>query len=173
MHPLETFKYCPRCGSREFAERTDRSKGCGVCGLEYYANASAAVAAIITDGTGRVLLTTRAYAPAKGSLDLPGGFVDHDETAEEALRREVREELGVELTDARYLESRPNVYNYSGVDVHTLDLIFSATIAPDAVIRPADDAADAQFYELSPVVIGRVGLQSIQTVLKNLYNKGR
>lgn len=45
MHPLEPFKYCPRCGSPHFAIDTDRSKRCADCGFVYYSNAASAVAA--------------------------------------------------------------------------------------------------------------------------------
>lgn len=116
------------------------------------------------------MLTTRALDPARGALDLPGGFVENNETAEDALRREVSEELGVELQTIEYLTTQPNLYPFSGFEVHTLDMIFRATIDPDAVLKPSDDVADAQFYELSSVVLEKVGLPSIKKVLSDICN---
>lgn len=168
VHPLESFKYCPRCGSPHFEIEGERSKHCRECGFTYYANASAAVAAIITDSENRVLLTTRAFEPAMGMLDLPGGFVDHDETAEEALHREVHEELGIGIKDVKYMTSRPNIYPFGGVEVHTLDLIYTATMEDGARIEVDDDVAAAQFYELSDVIINKIGLHSIRQVLTEM-----
>ena len=112
-HPLESFVYCPRCGSHNFAINGERSRRCADCGLTYYANASASTAAIITNSKGEVLLTTRAFEPAKGKLDLPGGFVDMYETAEEALIRELKEETGY-ITDDLFIVDK--CYTSPGID---------------------------------------------------------
>lgn len=69
-----------------------------------------------------MLVVRRAKDPAKGTLDLPGGFVDLHESAEEAVRREVKEETGLDVKSSRYLFSIPNIYLYSGFEVHTEDL---------------------------------------------------
>ena len=52
----------------------------------------------------------RAKEPAKGTLDLPGGFVDMYETVEDGMRREIKEETGLDVTEIQYLFSSPNVY---------------------------------------------------------------
>lgn len=169
-HPLSIFTYCPRCGSTPFEADSERSKQCKVCGFTYYANASASVAAIIRNSRGEILLTTRAYEPAKGMLDLPGGFVDHNETAENALHREIAEELGIEIKSIRYLLSQPNTYSYSGMDIHTLDMFFEVEMEPNSKIEAHDDVADAQFYWLSDVVLDKIGLDSIKRVLTDIYN---
>ena len=78
--------------------------------------------------------------PAKGTLDLPGGFVDMFETAEEAVRREVREETGLQVVRSRYLFSIPNLYPYSGFLVHTLDLFYECEVSHFEAARADDDA---------------------------------
>ena len=50
---------------------------------------------------GRLLTVRRARDPEKGTLDLPGGFVDPEETVDDAVRRELREETGLEATEVR------------------------------------------------------------------------
>lgn len=87
-------------------------------------NAAAATLAIIEDGKGNILCTKRAFEPGKGKLDLPGGFADLGETFEQALARELKEELGWEVKSMRYFCSRPNLYPYRGMIYHTMDTAF-------------------------------------------------
>ena len=91
MHPLTLFHYCPRCGSSRFTERNEKAKKCTDCGFVYYFNPSSATVALILNSQGELLVTRRAKDPAKGTLDLPGGFVDMHETGEEGVAREVQE----------------------------------------------------------------------------------
>ena len=81
MHPLELFKYCPKCGSPHFVENNEKSKRCEECGFVYYFNASSATVAFILNEKGELLVCRRAKEPAKGTLDLSGGFVDCFESA--------------------------------------------------------------------------------------------
>jgi NADH pyrophosphatase NudC (nudix superfamily) len=102
MHPLEPFKYCPKCGSSQFLENNFKSKKCHTCGFVYYYNVSSSVAVIIRNVRGEILVATRAHEPAKGTFDLPGGFIDMDETAEEAVAREIMEETGMTVIETKY-----------------------------------------------------------------------
>jgi mutator protein MutT len=170
-HPLKSFEYCPRCGSKHFNINGERSRHCTNCNLTYYANASASTAAIITNSKGEVLLATRAFDPAKGKLDLPGGFVDMNESAEEAIIREIKEELNLDVQNPQYLFSLPNEYNFSGITVHTLDLFFNVKIDDNAIITSADDVASAQFYDLNNVNIEDIGLNSIKKAIEKLKNE--
>lgn len=123
-HPLSQFRYCPKCGSEHFEIHNEKSKQCKDCGFVYYFNSSAATVALILNGRNELLVCRRAKEPAKGTLDLPGGFIDMAETGEEGVAREVKEETGMTVTQAEYLFSLPNIYIYSGFPVHTLDLFF-------------------------------------------------
>ena len=170
-HPLKAFEFCPRCGSKQFNINGERSRHRSDCNLTYYANASASTAAIITNSKGEVLLTTRAFNPAKGMLDLPGGFVDMNETAEEAIIREIKEELNINIQNPKYLFSLPNEYEFSGITVHTLDLFFKVEIDDNTIIKTDDDVASAQFYDLNNVNIENIGLQSIKTAIEKFRTK--
>jgi mutator protein MutT len=146
-HPADVFRYCPRCGSAKFSSSGLRSFCCGCCNFSYYINSAAAVAALIFDTHGRLLLTRRAVEPDKGMLDLPGGFVDPGESAEDALRREIAEELGIKLKEVRYLASCPNEYPFSGLTVFTTDLAFLALPESLENMIPRDDISGFEWVD--------------------------
>lgn len=108
----EPPRFCPRCGNR-LAEKLVPSDGrrrlvCVACGRTHYLNPRL-VAATVTVSEGRAVLLTRAIEPRKGTWTIPGGFVEIDETVEEAARRETAEETGLEvaLTSLLGVYSRP------------------------------------------------------------------
>lgn len=170
-HPFYQFKYCPKCGANCFVENNAKSKRCEECGFIYYFNPSAATVAVIINERKEILVATRKNDPAKGSLDLPGGFVDMFETAEEAVIREVNEETGLRVESVKYLFSIPNTYMYSDFEVQTTDLFFLCKVNEDASFRPNDDVDSLQFIlisKLNPALFGlqslKKGIQEIQTL---------
>ena len=161
-HPLQKFRFCPVCGSAHWEVHNFKSKHCADCGFTYYGNPSAAVACFIQNKQGELLVCRRANDPAKGTLDLPGGFVDLYESAEEALQREIKEELNLELTDIRFMQSIPNLYEYSGMVIHTLDLLFTAKVEDLTPLQAADDVQEAIFMKLNTISPDDFGLDSIK-----------
>ena len=160
-HPLRVMRYCPKCGSDLFAENDVRSKRCGRCGFTFYLNcATAVVGVIVRDGA--LLMTRRAEEPHRGMWDLPGGFVEFGETVEEALKREIREELSIDVRIERYLFSQPNVYAFSSLDVRTSDLFFLCTTGAGAELVPSDDVASAEFVPIGEIDVEKIGLSSIR-----------
>ena len=166
MHLLDKFKYCPACGSDRFVESDEKSKQCLRCGFKYYLNAVSAVAAFVVDNDNRLLLCRRANDPAKGTWDLPGGFVDPDETAEEAITREIYEELGFEIESFRYLFSIPNEYYYSGFNVRTLDMFYLVQVVDDSKPIAKDDVESAEFIPMDSIDISTIGLKSIKVAVE-------
>lgn len=160
------FKYCPRCGSGNFERYNVKSKHCADCDFVFYLNPSAAVAAFILNQKGELLVCTRAKEPACGTFDLPGGFLDYNETAEQALAREIKEELGGEIATAKYLFSLPNDYLYSNLTVPTLDLFYLCSLKNDDGLHPADDVAEFQFLPLTTINPEKFGLNSIRKAVE-------
>ncbi len=134
---------------------------CKDCGFEFYRNVAAAVAVVVRFEN-EVLFTIRSMDPGKGKLDLPGGFADPDESLEEVARRELREELQLELPTLGYLFSEPNVYPYKGVNYRTLDAFFDARFDRRPVTAPGDDVAGVVWQRLDDVKMDRIALPSIK-----------
>lgn len=164
------FVHCPVCGSGEFTVNNVKSKRCNACGFVYYANPSSATAAFIVRG-GCLLVARRGKEPARGTLDLPGGFVDMDETAEQGLVREVKEETGLDVLNMDYLFSLPNVYVYSGMEIHTLDMFYSVIVADDAIPQPADDAAELIWVPIADVRPDLFGLASVSRAVQRFLTE--
>ncbi len=162
MHPLEKFEYCPLCGSHHFVASSATSKKCENCGFEYFMNPSSANVALIKNSKGEILVERRKNEPAKGTLDLPGGFASLGETAEEGVKREVLEETGLTVTSVKYLFSLPNVYRYSNVDIHTLDLFFECEVEDESVMAAADDAAECMWLSPDDIHTEQFGLRSVR-----------
>lgn len=124
MQFMEQARFCAKCGSEAIEVTARKRLHCNACGFHFYINTASAVAGYLLDGQDRVLLVRRARDPAKGKLSPPGGFLDFEETGEEAVIREIREETGLEVAVTGYLGSFPNHYHYRGTDYPTLDVFF-------------------------------------------------
>lgn len=168
QHPLAQFQFCPKCGSDTFFENNIKSKKCADCGFIYYFNSSAAVAAIIENAHGKILVARRANEPAKGTLDLPGGFIDMHETAEEAVMREVKEETSLQIDYPTYLFSIPNIYVYSNFEVHTVDMFFTSSVQDISGLKAKDDVAELFFMDRKKLKPEDFGLISIRKGIEKL-----
>ncbi len=159
MHPRDAYAHCMRCGAPP-TPQPDNSSRCEACGFRWYWNAAAAVDVIVENGRGEIVITRRAIEPGKGTLDLPGGFVQPDESVEEAARRELAEELGLSVGPLAYVTSFPNRYPYGGMIYFALDLFFTARVSNDAPLHPGDDVGEARFVDPRAVDAADFGLES-------------
>ncbi|HEX2957369.1 MAG TPA: NUDIX domain-containing protein [Chitinispirillaceae bacterium] len=142
------FTYCPKCGKESLNVLEQNGMICKSCGLKYYHNTAAAVAGIIVSPKGIVMIK-RAHDPGKGKLDIPGGFANYHETLEDALRRELFEELNISVTNYRYITSFPNEYQYAGITYFTIDTMFLVQWNETFTIVPNDEI-DALYYVDDP-----------------------
>ena len=159
------FAYCPGCGRRIQPASTPNPLHCTRCGFTLYRNVAAAVCALISSN-GKLLATVRRNPPAAGSLDLPGGFVDPNESAEQALARELEEELGLKVTRCSYFASHPNLYPCLGITYRTLDLAFICEVDSYRTIHCADDVTDIRWIDPSSSDLSLFGLESIRWFVK-------
>lgn len=150
MHPALHIRHCPSCGVVREATRA-QPLTCAVCGFTLYMNTTCATAAFLRRADGKVLFIRRGHEPAKGMLAIPGGFIDEGETAEEGLRREFMEEVGIVVRDLSFLCSHPNTYFYKGVTYPVLDFFFTAEAAGNET--PAALDAVESFCWLDPAAV--------------------
>ncbi len=166
--PLRIFRHCPKCGSPDFKANTEKSLLCNSCGFIYFINMTAAVAAIIRNGSNEVLFTVRKHEPAIGMLDLPGGFVDLGETAEEAIAREIHEELNLTINKMEFVGTFTNKYIYGNIEYQTLDLVFNCTVDSFSELQVADDVSGYVFRNPTIVDSNEIGLESIKKIVNHL-----
>ena len=171
--PLSFFAHCPRCGAAQHEDsRTDGARPfrCHACGFTLYFNTAGAVAAILVRDDGHALFIRRAKDPGKGKLGMPGGFVDAGESAEQALAREVREEVGLEVPALRYLSSHTNQYAYAGVTYTTLDLFFESTVANPERAAALDAVESLVWADPLTVDLDAIAFESMRAALRR-YRK--
>lgn len=162
---MGSLRYCPKCGNASFAP-APKSYACAGCGFTLFLNSAAAVAAII-EYDGSLLACVRACDPAAGKLDLPGGFVDYGETAEQALARELEEELNLKEFVPRYFGTYTNTYTYKAFEYHTLDLVFTVKLDTLPDITPADDVAAVKWIKRQELDLRDFAFSSIKASLSD------
>jgi len=101
----QTHQYCGRCGHKTQTLQDERAKKCPVCGFMSYPRISPAViTAVLKDD--KILLTH--YAAFRGNMHtIIAGFVEPGETLEECVKREILEEVGIQVRNIKYFRSQP------------------------------------------------------------------
>lgn len=163
--PLSFFRFCPRCGQPAGKPVRRPRFDCAACGFVYYFNPTVAAAAFIVRPDGHVLFIRRASEPAQGKLAIPGGFVDPGETAEEALRREIREEVNLEVRALEFLCSQPNEYPYREITYPVCDLFFVARPDPACEVRALDAVESFGWLEPAKVDPEEIAFPSMRRAL--------
>jgi ADP-ribose pyrophosphatase YjhB (NUDIX family) len=139
-------KFCPQCGGLLNLEQRDgrMRPSCAACGRIVYLNPAPSVAAILFR-EGRVLLVKRNVEPGYGRWCLPGGFVELDETLEQAVIREVAEETGLACLPGTIVGAQAILGGYYG----DLIVICYSAFPVEGELCAGEDADEAQFFDLS------------------------
>ncbi|HET6849551.1 MAG TPA: NUDIX domain-containing protein [Gaiellales bacterium] len=142
MSRFDRWRRCPVCGSELERGGPPEHEGaavhCPACGFTAYDNPSATASALVMQD-GRLLVTRRAREPYAGWLDLPGGFIEPGEHPQDAVRRELREETGLEIDVGELAGIFTDAYGDDGIS--TLNLFYEARVAGGDA-RPNDDVSE-------------------------------
>ena len=98
--------FCGKCGSKNINDKTERARVCPKCGNKIYPRINPAVIIGVTDKESNRLVLTK-YRTGFGHNALVAGFTEIGETLEETVKREVMEEVGLNVTNIRYYKSQP------------------------------------------------------------------
>jgi ADP-ribose pyrophosphatase YjhB (NUDIX family) len=126
------------------------------------------VGAIITRGS-RILLARRAAAPYAGTWDVAGGFLEAGETPEQALRRELNEELGVEPRTARLVGFVTERYGRGGFPV--LAILYAVQLA--GIPRPGSDVSEVRWFPRERVPFSAIGFPAVRRALRDYLRGAR
>ena len=133
-----THRFCGRCGTPTAPSPGERAMRCPACGLLAFPRIAPAVITLVTRGEEALL--ARGVAFPVPMYSCIAGFVEPGETIEEAVRREVREEVGVAITNLAYVASQPWPFP------HSLMLGFTADWAGGEIVIDQREIADAQWF---------------------------
>jgi 8-oxo-dGTP pyrophosphatase MutT (NUDIX family) len=166
------FTYCPKC--KNVLAKDGNHYSCPACGFDYYFNANPSAGVILKNGDGQVYLGLRAREPKSGLWELPGGFINLHETAEDGARREIKEELGIDLDNLTFFKSYSNDYLYKGTQYYPLDLFFVAEVGLSA-INPieADEFTEGRFFDLDKIPFDKLAFESNKRALEDYSKSGK
>ncbi|MEK7619204.1 MAG: NUDIX domain-containing protein [Patescibacteria group bacterium] len=141
------IKFCSYCAGAlvESSEHGTPHQQCTLCEQQFYRNPLPCVGALLFNTRGELLLALRKFPPAANTWDAPGGFMDLEETPEQALTREIEEELAIHIDTWDYVGSYFDRYPFGHANYHTLNLMFSSIIT-DVTPKASDDISGVQWF---------------------------
>ena len=170
MKPADCFLHCPKCGQRA-ATPVRAPFHCVGCGFLFFFNPAIAAGAVLLAPDNSLLLVRRAKDPHRGKLTVPGGFVDVGESAEEALRREIREEVGLPVERLDYFCSLPNTYHYGGVTYQVLDFFFTGLVTTQAVQTDPGEVSEVCWLARDAVRLEEIAFDSVREMLRRFLHR--
>lgn len=172
MKPWESFRFCPRCGAAAATAERLIPFRCAACEFTLFFNPVVGVAGIVRRPDGAILLLRRAKDPAKGKLGVPGGFVDFGESAEDGLRREAREEVGLQLDEVEFFLSHPNPYTYRDVTYGVVDFYFTARVALTQSAQALDEVESIVWLQPAAIAPDDLAFPSLRHALQRYLEGG-
>jgi NAD+ diphosphatase len=146
-------RFCGRCGTPTQPLADQRARHCPQCGLDAYPRLAPAVIVLVERDDGRALLAHNASF-SEPFFSCLAGFVEPGETLEEAVHREVREEVGIEVCDLRYFRSQPWPFP------HSLMIGFTARLTSGELRPDGQEITEAAWFPASdlPRLPGEVSI---------------
>nr|WP_297399049.1 NAD(+) diphosphatase [uncultured Marinobacter sp.] len=131
-------RFCGRCGAETGVHPRERAKWCEPCGIPWYPRLAPCVIVVIRRN--EHFLLAKSSRNTRHFYSLIAGFVEPGESLEAAVRREVKEETGLEVDNVRYQASQPWPFP------HQLMVGFFADYVAGDLVLQEDELADAGWY---------------------------
>ena len=147
-----THQFCGRCGVLLRTKTDERAKECPQCGLLHYPRLAPAIIVLVERSNQLLLARSRHFMP--GMYSVLAGFVEPGESLEEAVVREVKEEVGIEIKDIKYFGSQPWPFP------HSLMIGFTATYAGSEISLNDDEIEGAGWFTIDnlPRIPGKISI---------------
>jgi NAD+ diphosphatase len=147
-----THQFCGRCGVRLKLKTTERAKECPQCGLLHFPRLAPAIIVLVERGN--QLLLARSHHFQSGMFSVLAGFVEPGESLEEAVVREVKEEVGIDVKDIRYFGSQPWPFP------HSLMIGFKAAYAGGEISVQDEEIREAGWFTVDnlPHIPGKISI---------------
>ena len=146
-YDMKHYKYCPKCKTaleESHVDGRDRSS-CAECGWINYCNPLPVTSCLVKNSKGEILLIKRGIEPAIGCWAIPGGFIELDESPEEAGVRELFEETGLKGKTGRLVGVKRHESSIYGAIL----MVGYEYIIEDEILTVGDDAIDAKFFPVN------------------------
>ena len=138
---------------------------CKTCDRIHYENPLPAVAALVVNSANQLLLVKRSVEPAKGEWCLPGGFIETDESIEEAALRELEEETGIKGT----VVSLVDFFSQRSPHHGTLIIFGYRVKIVSGELKAGADAQEVDFFDFDN--LPPIAFLSHQALLKKEFGK--
>jgi len=162
------YTFCSLCGGG--LQRDGRNLACTRCSFVNYRNPRPTATALVVHGE-RILLAKRKHAPFRGWWDLPGGFVDRGESMEEALARELTEEMGLRVKRQTFFGTYAGTYPSPHDPFHIVTAVY--LIEPhseDVRVLDRKEIADLRWFSRKELP-RRIAFDSNQKVIADFLKR--
>lgn len=132
-------RFCGRCGVEMQHHSVDLAKHCPACGLTQYPRISPCIIVLVMKGDECLLARSPRFPP--GRFSTLAGFIEAGESAESAVHREIKEEVGIDVKNVRYVQSQ------SWPFPHSLMLGFFADYAAGVLKPDGEEIIEAHWYK--------------------------
>ncbi|MBA2595637.1 MAG: NAD(+) diphosphatase [Chloroflexia bacterium] len=138
-------QFCGRCGAPTERVAGERGRRCLECDLTAYPRLTPAIIVLIERGSRILLARSHAFVPRR--FGIVAGFVEPGESLEDAVRREVREEVAIEIADIAYFGSQPWPFP------HGIMIGFRAQHLRGEIVLADGELAEAGWYGLNDLPV--------------------
>ena len=139
------YKFCPFCKGH-LSQEDPYPQKCMECGFILYHNSSPCAGAVPIDKNNRILLAKRGIEPFKGGWNIIGGFLDYGENPMDGLKREVKEETGVDCDVTGLICMYADTYGKNGQAL--INMCFTVKLLSEDV-TPLDDVSELKWFKLN------------------------